>query len=333
MASEKIPPEVQQLADARAAARRARDWATADDLRRRIEAAGWSIVDAASLYALSPAVAPDVEQGGVVRYGSSRSVPSRLDEAPVGVASVVLVATDWPDDLARSLRALIDHSPDGTQLIVVANAPAEAQARRLGALDAVDPGAPGVVTEVVWTSARLGHAAALNAGIRRAAAPIVIVLDTSVEPAGDLISALVGAMDDPGVGVAGPFGMVSADLRRFEAAPDGVVDVDAIEGDALAFRRADYVARGPLDEQFAFHRSLDVWWSLVLRDPAADTDVPRRAVCVPGVRITRHGHRASAGLSDAQRDRFARRNFYRVLKRFATRHDLLVANSDRGFGP
>ena len=333
MASEEIPPEIRQLADARAAARRSRDWATADDLRRRIEAAGWSIADAASLYTLRPAVAPDVEQDGVVRYGSSRSVPSRLDEPPFGLASVVLVATDWPDDLARALRALIDHSPDGTQLIVVANAPAEEQLARLDALDVVDPGGPGVVTEVVRTSARLGHAAALNAGIRRAAAPIVIVLDTSVEPAGDLVSVLVDALDDPGVGVAGPFGMVSADLRRFEAAPDGVVEVDAIEGDALAFRRADYAARGPLDEQFAVDRNLDVWWSLVLRDPATDADAARRAVRVAGVPITRHEHRATVGLTDAQRDRLAKRNFYRVLKRFATRRDLLVANRGRGLGP
>ena len=47
-------------------------------------------------------------------------------------------------------------------------------------------------------------------------------------------------------------------------------DVVAVEGDAMAFRRGDYVARGPLDEHFAFYRNLDIWWSLVLRDQADD---------------------------------------------------------------
>src|SRR4030067_374940 len=64
-------------------------------------------------------------------------------------------------------------APDGPQLVVVANGSSDAQAAGLAALDAVDPGAPGISTEVVWTSERLGPAAALNAGLRRAAAPVV----------------------------------------------------------------------------------------------------------------------------------------------------------------
>lgn len=318
------PPEIVTLAEARAAARRARDWTAADDIRARIEAAGWTIIDAGTLYTLRASTPPDVAVDGVVRYGSSRSVPSRLDDAPVGIASVVLLATDWPDDLARTLRALIDHAPDGTQLIVVADAPSAAQALRLAALDAVDPGAPGVVTEVVWTSARLGYAAALNAGIRRAQAPVVIVLDTSVEPSGDLVSALVSALDDPTVAVAGPFGLVSEDLRRFEAPAGRMRSVDAIEGDALAFRRADYLARGPLDERFEVPASLDVWWSLALRDPG-EAGAARRALWVTGQPLIRHERRGWAGLPEAETARRSKRNFYRVLKRFAARRELLVA--------
>ncbi|MEW6224514.1 MAG: glycosyltransferase [Chloroflexota bacterium] len=327
MPTEQAPQAVVDLAEARAVARRARDWPTADRLRGEIEAAGWRVIDAGTLYSLERAAAPDVADGGVVRYGASLSVPSRLEAAPVGVATVVMVATDWPGDLARTLRALVDHSPDGTQLMVVANGPSEAQAAGLGALDALDPGAPGITTEVVWTSDRLGHATALNAGIRRAAAPVVILLDTSVEPQGDLVSPLAAALDDPTVAVAGPFGIVSADLRRFEDAPADAVDVDAIEAYALAFRRADYATRGPLDEHFAFYRNLDIWWSLVLRDQdeaAAEDAPPRRAVRVSGVPVVRHEHRGWTALPEAERDRLSKRNFYRVLKRFATRRDLLV---------
>ena len=98
MSDDEAPPEVRALADARAASRRARDWATADALRAEIEAAGWKVIDAASLYSLERAAAPDVADAGVIRYGSSASVPSRLEDAPVGVASIVLLATDWPED-------------------------------------------------------------------------------------------------------------------------------------------------------------------------------------------------------------------------------------------
>ncbi|MEO5965942.1 MAG: glycosyltransferase, partial [Candidatus Limnocylindrales bacterium] len=294
MAFTPAPPDVVALADARSVARRAQDWATADMLKTQIEAAGWRVIDAASLYTLERATPLDVDDGGKVRYGSSGSVPSRLDDEPLGVASVVLVATDWPDDLARAMRALVEHSPDGTQLVIVANAPSAEQAATLDALDALDPGAPGVITDVIWTSTRLGHAAALNAGIRRAAASVVLLLDTSVEPAGDLVSAVATALADETVAVVGPVGVVSGDLRTFTDAPAGVTDVDAIEGYALAFRRADYEARGPLDEHFAFYRNLDIWWSLVLRDQGeddADDAPPRRALRLTGVPITRHEHR------------------------------------------
>jgi cysteinyl-tRNA synthetase len=326
------PADIIALADARAEARRARDWATADRLLADIAAAGWKVVDSGTMYDLVRSAAPDIADGGIVRHGSSVSVPSRLAEAPVGVATVVLVATDWPADLARALRALVERSPDGTQLVVVANAPSEAQASALESLDAVDPGASGVTTEVVWTSARLGWAAALNAGIRRAAAPVVVVLDTSVEPAGDLVGSLVPVLEDETVAVAGPFGLVSEDLRRFEAAPDDADEVVAIEGYAMAFRRADYAARGPLDEHFVFYRNLDIWWSLVLRDPGEDADGearPRRALRVPMTGLIRHVHRGWASLPDVDRDRMSRKNFYRVLKSFATRRDLLpVGNTE-----
>ena len=269
MAVDEVPPEVRALADARAAARRAQDWSTADALRAEIEAAGWKVLDAASLYTLERAAAPDLVEAGITRFGASASVPSRLEEAPVGVASLVLLATDWPEDLARAVGALVGASPAGTQLVIVANAPSDAQADALAELEAAGTGSPNVGLELVWTSARLGHATALNAGIRRAAGPVVVVVDTSVEPRGDLVTALVAALDDPSVAVAGPFGLVSDDLRTFEEPPAGTVDVVAIEGYAQAFRRADYVARGPLDEHFAFYRNLDIWWSLVLRDPFA----------------------------------------------------------------
>src|SRR5438874_77663 len=80
--------------------------------------------------------------------------------------------------------------------------------------------------DVVWTSVRLGHAAALNAGIRRASGAVVILLDSSVEPLGDFVAPLTGALDDPGVAVTGPWGLRSGDLRHFAEAAAG--DVDAI---------------------------------------------------------------------------------------------------------
>ncbi len=303
---------------ARSRARLERRWADADVLRAEIEAAGWRIVDTGTAYELLPAHPPTLQVGGIVRYGRSGDVPSRLDDEPVGIASVVVVATDWPEDVERALGGLREHAPDGVQAVVVADAPGENQDAALEALESVEPGAPGLRTEVVRTSERLGWASALNVGIRRAEAAVVVLLDTSVEPVGDIVSPLVAALDDRTVGVAGGVGLRSVDLRRFEETGPG--DVTAIAGYALAFRRADYVARGPLDEKFRFYRNLDIWWSLVLRDEGPGRP-PRRAVALD-LPIVRHEHRAWEATPEADRTRLSKRNFYRILDRFGSRTDL-----------
>jgi hypothetical protein len=134
----RIPDEVLAAAHQRAAARVAKDWATADQLRAEIEAAGWTVVDRGTDFALSPAAPPDVEEGARVRYGTSRNVPSRLDEPAAGLATVVLIATDWPADVARAVTALQQHAPDGTSVVVVADGPSDEQTAALDDLAGVE---------------------------------------------------------------------------------------------------------------------------------------------------------------------------------------------------
>ena len=322
MTRRRIPDDILSAAHARAAARAAGDWDEADRLRAEIEAAGWKIADRGTDFALTPAAPPDVAEGERIRYGSSASVPARWDEPVTGLATVVLIATDWADDLARTLAGIRASAPDGTSVVIVADGPSADQAEALEALEETDLTAPAELPiEIVWTSERLGHAAATNIGLRRAGSPVVVLLDTSVEPTGDLVTPLVRALDDATVAVAGGWGIVSSDLRKFEDAPAG--DVDAIEGYLIAFRRADAAARGPLDERFRFYRNLDIWWSLVLRDDGEDAP-PRRAVSLDGLPALRHEHRGYTSLPDDERDRQSKRNFYRIIDRFGWRRDLLT---------
>ncbi|HET7031367.1 MAG TPA: glycosyltransferase [Candidatus Limnocylindrales bacterium] len=310
MPRQRIPDEVLSLAHARSAARAARDWPEADRLRAEIEAAGWNVVDRGTDFALAPATPPTVETDGIVRYGSSAAVPSRLDEPAIGVATVLIVATDWPADVARAAAGVRAHAPNGVSVVVVADGPSPDQDAALSDLDGS--------VELVRTSERLGTGAAWAIGLRRSVAPIVIVLDGSIEPTGDIVTPLVGVLGDPAVGVAGGFGLVSDDLRRFEEVTTG--DATAIEGYVLAFRRADGAVRGPIDERFRFYRNLDIWWSLVLRDEGEDTP-PRRAVTV-GLPAIRHEHRGWTALPEGERDRLSKRNFYRIIDRFGARRDL-----------
>ena len=136
----------------------------------------------------------------------------------------------------------------------------------------------------------------------------MIVLDTSVEAIGDVVTPLVRSLEDPTVAVVGPWGLVSDDQRHFDAATgadaaDGA-DVAAIDLALIAFRRSEWLDRGPLDERFEREELLGPWWSLVLRD-AGEGETPRRAVVVDVPAVRRADDARCAGGSRGRRSRTA----------------------------
>ncbi len=328
-----VPAEILDLAHARAVARAAREWAAADDLRARIEAAGWKVVDSGTHFRLEPLPPPVLLDERGERYGRSEAIPSRFGEPASAPATVVLVA-GGPDAEAalRTAEAVTAHAAAETHVVLV-----------------VEDDAPATETaalEVVRLVRGLGSGAAWNAGLRRARGELVVFLDPGLVVTGDIVRPLAEAFEDPTAAVVGRWGLRSADLRRFEAVEAG--PAVAVDGRLLAFRRADGIARGPLDEGFRTPAYLDAWWSLVLRD-APDVDDPepndpgvaareataegaasggiRSALVLPGLPV-------SAVESDAEGlgpsrvpnrgDRATRRNFYRLLDAFGGRTDLLA---------
>ncbi len=273
-------------------------------------------MDAGTDFRLEPAHPPDIEVGGAVRYGRSSAVPSRLAEASIGAATLIVLAGDHVENLGRairSVRSVRSTMPAEVNVVVVADDPEAQMDAYLGSL--------GPDVEVVRTSVRLGAGAALNIGLRRATGEVVVVMDPTIELLGDAITPLVTALNDPGVAVAGPFGFDSPDLRAFEAFSGG--DRATIIGGAfMAFRRDDAAARGPIDEGFRLPRHLDAWWSLVLRDGGPDAS-GRTAVAVGGLPVVRHegSEREPGDAADIARQ--IKRNHYRLLNRFRGRADLL----------
>jgi GT2 family glycosyltransferase len=308
--SEDLPAEVHALLQERASARAERDWTTADALRDRLRELGWEAVDTPSGSTARPALAAARRGAG---YADDQELASLLSE-PAGVpASLVTMAEDHPDDLARLVDGLRRHpQPIEHELLVVANAP-------VGGADALPlPEAAGTVLAV---RQRLGWADAVNLGLRRARGQIVVLLDTSVEPAGDFLSPLLSTFDDPRVGLAGPWGVTSADGREFTDAPSG--DVDAIEGYCLAIRREALQQVDGFDHHFRFYRNADLDLSFAVRANGW------RAVRIDPLPLRQHEHRGWTAHDDAERDRLSRRNFYRFLKHWGDRRDLLLLAGTR----
>ena len=296
------PSGVRELAAARAAARAAKDFATADELRDRMAALGWTVVDEPGGWRLEAAEPPAADQGaGAVEPAD---VASLLDQPATHDVSIHWVLEGWPDDVRRAIASFRANAGTRTIHYVVADVTGE------------DPASFGDGVEVVPLVAGTGWGAACNAGLKRASGRIVLLMDGSVEATGDVIGPLVAALDDPGVGVCGPFGIVTPDLREFEPAEGP--ECDAVEGYLMAFRREVLTRAGLFDEKFRWYRTADIEYSFRIKD------LGLRATIVP-VPVERHEHRMWFNTPPAERARWSKRNFYRFLARWRDRYDLTLA--------
>lgn len=306
-----LPPEIRALVNDRTAARKAEDWPRADALRDEIAGLGWEVQDGPKRSTARPLLPAEPAATG---YASPDDLASTLDEAAAVAASVQVVADEHPDDLRRLLAGLAAHPPSVSwELVVVANAPSFD-------LEPLLEGAP-AEPAVLRTSERLGWADARTLGMRRSRGEITVLLDTSIEPTGDFLAPLIAAFNNPLVGVAGGWGVTSADARQFEDAPAG--EVDAIEGYCLAVRREALRTVGGFDRRFRFYRNADLDFSFAVRDAGW------RAIRTEPLPLIRHEHRGYTSLPDDERDRLSRRNFYRFLDHWGDRRDLLLHPSDR----
>jgi len=296
-----VPDEVRALAAERDRRRDEKDFAAADALRDRIAELGFTVVDTAEGPRLEPIAATAPERARAADVESVLDDPSTLE------ASVHWVVEGWPEDVVRALRGFRAHEDGREVQYVVAD------------VTETDPSTYGDGVDVVSLEPGTGWGAARNAGLRRSRGRIVLVMDGSVEPEGDVLGPLERALEDPSVGVCGPFGISTNDLREFHdsdgTGPDR--EVDAIEGYLMAFRRDVIRDVGLFDEKFRWYRTADIECSFRVRDAgfkAVLVDVP----------VRKHEHRVYHSTPPDERDRLSKRNYYRFLERFRDRFDLLV---------
>ena len=164
-----------------------------------------------------------------------------------------------------------------------------------------------------------GFGVAHNEALAKATGDVAVLVDTSLELTGDLFGLLVVALADPKVALAGPYGLVTADLCDYEERTTG--DVAAIQGYCLAARRDELLAAGGVQEGFVWYRNADIDISLRLRTLS---DPLRRAVAVGAEHCVRHAHRAWEATPEEQRGELSRHNMGIVHEVFFGRKDLTV---------
>jgi hypothetical protein len=296
------PQDVQALAAERAERRAAKDFSGADELRDRIARSGWAVIDEPGGWRLEPIEIHAADSQP--RRLRSRDVGSVLDEPATVDVSIHWVVEGWPHDVARAIDSFRANAGRRNVPYIVADVTGEPEDTW------------GEAVEVVPLEGDTGWGAARNAGLKRSRGRVVVVMDGSVEATGDVLGPLEAALADPTIGVCGPFGIVTTDLREFD--PTDGPEADAIEGYCMAFRREILTTAGLFDEKFRWYRTADIEYSFRIKD------LGLRAVVVPAP-LERHEHRMWFQTPPAERAKWSKRNFYRFLDRWRDRYDLTVS--------
>jgi len=311
-----LPAPLRLAVDERQRLREQADFGGADRLREQIERDGLEVRDTRNGPLVAPRLPPPPER--IESLHSSGDVPYRLDEPDQLEFTLILTARDDLANVRRSVESALRQAPaEDVELIVVDNGSTDGTGDWLEEAQRRDPR-----LRVIRCDHNLGTGAARNVALKQARGRFVVLLDTSIEVTGDILSSLAEALVDPEVGVVGAIGVRTEDLREFEDAPGP--EVDAVEGYLMAFRRERVREVGLMDEKFRFYRHLDLDYSFAFRERGYRNRI------VAGLPLRRHTHSDWERTPPEERDRLSKRNFYRFLKKHGHRKDLLLAHAARG---
>ena len=309
-----IPADILALSHERDELRRKGKYQKADDLKRQIEEAGYGIKD--NPHGAHLIVLPDVEIDGV-SYRTSRHVPSLLEQADGCAFSVNLLAWDNFEATRRCLESVERFAGShDIEIVLVDN----------GSQDEVYTWATQLQQRnsrlhVVHIDRPVGEAEARNIGLKRSLGQYILLLDCSVELTGDVFTPLAAALSSADVGVTGSRGLLSEDLRHFEETSE--LEVEAIAGLCMAFKRDLLKQAGLFDERFRFPYYMDIDFNFAVRDCG------KSAQAIPNLPVLCHPQQDyDTKLPDAERSRLTRRNFYRFLDKWGHRDDLSLAQEE-----
>jgi GT2 family glycosyltransferase len=304
-----IPPEILALSHERDILRKRGRYDRADALKKEIEEAGYAIKD--NPRGAHLVILPSVDADGEI-YRTVRQLPSLLDQPDSCTFSVNILARNNNEQTQRCLQSVLEFAGSSDiEVILVDNASRDELVPWTTVLqNSVKP------LHVLRTSRTVGEAEARNIGLKRSRGKFILLLDSRIELTDDVFTLLERTLADDSVGVTGLRGLSTGDLRHFEESEQ--VEVEAMDRLFLVFRRKLLKRVGFFDEKYRYPYFMDIDFSFAVRATGA------RIIVTPDLPVRCHPELQDANLSDAERTRLTRRNFYRFLDKWGDRDDLLL---------
>lgn len=308
-----IPEEILALSHERDLLRRKGQYDRADILKQQLEDAGYVVKD--NPHGAHLVILPNVFVDGTL-YRTTRQLPSLLDEADLCTFSVNILAQNNSEQTRRCIDSVLNYAGNTSiEIILVDNASQDGLDVWAEALHHRDSR-----VHVLRTTRKMGVAEARNIGLQQSRGRYILFLDSNVVLTGDIFTPLAQTLEDPQVGLTGLRGLRTDDLRHFEESKDNEVEV--IDARCMAFKRSLLKKAGLLDEGYRYPEYMDVDFCFAIRD--LDMSIVR----TPDLPLQSHPAPQNATLSEAERMRLTKRNFYRYLSKWGDREDLLLEGFD-----
>lgn len=310
-----IPADILALSHERDLLRRRGQYARADLLKQQIEAAGYLVKDNPRGAHLT--ILPSVDIDGQY-YRIARQIPSLLHEPDTYTFSVNILAQNALEGVRRCVESVL-HWAGKTplEIILVDNASQDGTDQWAERLQIRDER-----LHLLRTSRPMGAAEARNVGLKRSRGRYILLLDADVELTGDIFTPLAQTLSESTVGITGMRGFRTSNLRHFEESHE--VEVEVIDSTCMAFKRSLLTQAGLFDEHYRFPQYMDIDFCFAARAEGA------QVLLTPDLPLIRHTAGTTTGLSDAERARLGKRNFYRFLEKWGDRDDLLLEEWDDG---
>ena len=317
----RLPVSVAQQVQERSTLRQQQSYPQADSVRAELASEGYTVRDTGQ----GSLVLPRRLEDEFTVLSSSSDAPDHTKEADVYEFSVNLLAHNSRDDLERAIQSIARHgSGHSIELVIIENGSTDDTLAYLQQLarggDVATDDGQRIALQVLFADHNLGFAAGRNATMRASRGRYIVLMDTSIEINGDIWQPLAQTLSDRNMGVVGPYGLVTDDLREFREAAGP--DVDAIEGYLMAFRRALLPEVGRIDERFRFYRLMDIYFSFFFKTSGY------RVLTTPQVaeRIIKHPHREWYSLSEEEQTTKSKKNYDIFRDRWHHGESLLVVN-------
>ena len=316
-----VGPEIKAQVYQRDELRQHAQYSEADTLRNAIKAAGYDMRDTPR----GTLVLPRRPEDEFTVLSSSTDAPNNVQAVDSFEFSINLLAHNSKDDLERCIQSICHHAGRRkVELVIIDNGstddtlPYLEHLARGGNLTS-SQGQP-IALQVLFADHNMGFAAGRNATMRASRGHYIVMMDTSIEVTGDIWTPLEAALSRPEVGIAGPYGLVTTDLREFQEAEGPCVD--AIEGYLLAFRRELLPEVGWIDEKFRFYRLMDIYFSFFFKTAGY------LAIALPDVAasVRKHEHREWYSLNEDERTTKSKKNYDIFRDRWHHGESLLVAH-------